>query len=527
MNLFPALISRPYIPGWHDLGPFVAECCLTATLVALLIAPFFARRRNLVCFLVSLVGTTLALVCLLWFGIPAAHADQPPLNGILISDSFSMFWKAMLLVFTIGILLLWRGTTAAEMREGDAAEFLTLLIAATLGMCLMASTSNLLLIVMAVELASLPSYILAGFGKTHSRGAEASLKYVLFGAACSAVMIYGLTFLYGLYGTLDFAAISQRINAGAIAYPALLTIAFFGLLIGIGFKIAAVPFHFWCPDVFEGASIEVSAFLSVASKGAGLVLLLRLLMTLSDALQYRFEQPLIAIAWTIGIVGAITATVGNAGAFAQNNIKRLLAYSSIAHAGYMLCALSLVFNLNAHQTDAVTGINAPAQALLFYLAVYLFMNLGAFAVAGVVYRITGSHELPAFNGLVRRNPVLAHSMLACMVSLIGLPPLGGFIAKLNLMLVLMNNGGAWWALVGVIAINSIASAFFYFRILRAMYLQPPGDQAAFAGQPLGVAVAATCAIVLVVMFILANPINSLTRHYARLQGIQGKTFMTR
>jgi NADH-quinone oxidoreductase subunit N len=524
MNLPPALIGRPYIPGWNDLGPFLAECSLIATLVSLLIAPFFARRRNLACSFVALAGLVLALVLLLAYGVPS---DGQRLGGILLSDSFSMLWKAMLLVFTIGILLLWRATTAREMPEGDAPEFLTLLIGATLGMCLMASTTNLLLIVMAVELASFPSYMLAGFRKTHRRGAEASLKYVLFGAACSAIMIYALTFLYGLYGTLDFRAIAQSIHTSAPAHPALLAIALGGLIVGVGFKISAVPFHFWCPDVFEGASIEVSAFLSVASKGAGLVLLLRLLMTFADAIDYQHAQPLIALSWTIGILGAITATVGNAGAFAQNSVKRLLAYSSIAHAGYMLCALSLLINQNARQTDPTTNINVPAQVLLFYLAVYLFMNLGAFAVAAVVYRATGTDDLRAYQGLARRNPLLAHSMLACMLSLIGLPPFAGFIAKINLMLALINNGGLWWILVAVVAINSVASAFYYFRVLRAIYLQPPANQPPFAGHPLGVAVAAVCAITLVVMLILASPINSLTRHYARLQGIHGTADLRR
>jgi NADH-quinone oxidoreductase subunit N len=185
----------------------------------------------------------------------------------------------------------------------------------------------------------------------------------------------------------------------------------------------------------------------------------------------------------------------------------------------MLCALSLLVNQNALQTSA--GTNAPAQVLLFYLAVYLFMNLGAFAVAAVVYRATASDDLHAYRGLARRNPVLAHSMLACMISLIGLPPFAGFVAKINLMLVLIDNGGLWWILVAVIAVNSIASAFYYFRVLRAIYLEPPGNLPPFSGNPLGVAVAVVCAITLVLMLLLASPVNSLTGHYAKLQGIHG------
>jgi len=261
--------------------------------------------------------------------------------------------------------------------------------------------------------------------------------------------------------------------------------------------------------------------LSVASKGAGLVLLLRVLLTFADGLHYQAVQPLTALAYAVGILGAVTATAGNAAAFVQRNVKRLLAYSSIAHAGYVMCALSLIVDRNAAQTDAGSGMNQAAQAVLFYLAVYLFMNLGAFAVAGIVARATGSEDLAAFNGLVKRNPLLAHSMFACMVSFIGLPPFAGFVAKINVLLVLMNNGGWWWGLVAAIAVNSIASAFYYFRVVRAMYLEPAGDRPAFAGNPIGVALAATSAIALVLMLVFASPVNSLTRHYARLRGVTG------
>jgi NADH-quinone oxidoreductase subunit N len=513
---FLAAIGRPYVPGRQDLAPFAADCWLVATLVAVLVTPFFAKRRNVATFRVAVVGLVAALVWLLWVGVPAAGAS--PLHGVMVADPFAMLWKAMLIVFTIGVCFLWRSVAADAMPEGDGPEFFTLLIGATLGMSLMASTTNLLMIFMAIELASFPSYVLAGFRKTHRPGAEASLKYVLFGAAATAVMAYGLTFLYGLYGTLDLGAIARQIAApgpGRGASAALLSIALFGLVVGVGFKLSAVPFHFWCPDVFEGASIEVSTFLSVASKGAAVALLVRVMMTFADAFDYQPRQPLVALAWTIGLLGAVTATVGNTGAFAQSSVKRLLAYSSIAHSGYMMCAASLLIDHNARQTDA-GGVNAAAQALLFYLAVYLFMNLGAFAVAGMVQRASdGRDDLGAFDGLARRNPILAHSMFACLVSLIGLPPFAGFVAKLNVILVLMNNGGWWWWLVAAVAVNSILSAFYYFRVLRAIYLEPPRE-AAFGGHPLGVALCATTGVVLVLMLVLASPINSLTRYYARL-----------
>jgi NADH-quinone oxidoreductase subunit N len=429
----------------------------------------------------------------------------------------------MLLLFVMGIILLWFTTTADAMHEGDGPEFFALLLGATLGMSLMASTSNLLMLFMAVELASLPSYVLAGFRKTHRIGAEASLKYVLFGAATSAIMVYGLSMLYGLYGTLKVEELATRMTL-APGGSALLAVAIFGLIVGIGFKISAVPFHFWCPDVFEGAGIDVAAFLSVASKGAALALLLRVLMLIAAALGYHNAPgvSLTGIAAVIGIMGAVTATVGNTAAFVQTNIKRLLAYSSIAHAGYMLCALSLIVkhgsDLVGPEHNGVIPVQA-AQALLLYLAVYLFMNLGAFTVAGVVAKQTGSELIADYAGLGRRSPVLGAAMGAFMFSLVGLPPFAGFIAKLNVMYVLGDNGGWWWWLVAVIGVNTIFSLYYYLRVVKVMYLDPAKEgsrEINVASNPLGAGLAAACAVILVLMLVGFGPMTTLTTAYGRL-----------
>src|SRR5687768_9203651 len=339
-----AEIREPFIPGWsgaYGLRPFAPELWIIGTIVAVLLAPFFSRRSNLLCAAVSLIGLTIALVSAVVISINGDDVGTH-FRGLLVVDRFAVMWKCTLFLFVIGVIVMWFTTTAPTMHEGDGPEFFTLLLGATLGMSLMASTSNLLMIFMCVELASLPSYVLAGFRKTDRIGAEASLKYVLFGAATSAVMVYGLSMLYGLYGTLQVEQLAVRITQSSGGGTALLVIAIFGLICGIGFKISAVPFHFWCPDVFEGASIDVSAFLSVASKGAALVLILRVFMAMSEANQFAPVPRLNTIATVVGIIGAVTATVGNTAAFVQNNVKRLLAYSSIAHAGYMLCAVSLL-----------------------------------------------------------------------------------------------------------------------------------------------------------------------------------------
>jgi NADH-quinone oxidoreductase subunit N len=505
--LFLASIGAPFIPHADQLRPFLAELWLIAAIVGVLLAPFFTRRANLVCGMVALIGVLLALLSLLIVG---ANPDVigSHFRGLLVFDRVAFLWQVILLLFVAGIIVMGFATTIRTLHESDGPEFYTLLLGATLGMCLMAETSNLLMIFMAVELASLPSYVLAGFRKTHRLGAEASLKYVLFGAVTSSIVVYGLSFLYGLYGTLQLHDLAVAMTAST-GGSALLVVAVFGLIVGIGFKIAAVPFHFWCPDVFEGASIDVTAFLSVASKGAGLILLLRVLETIAAASNFSATGVLTTLAAVVGVIGAISATVGNTAAFAQTNIKRLLAYSSIAHAGYILCAVSLVVKSQAADAAFVPA-DAAAQAVLLYLAVYAFMNLGAFMVTALV-----GETLKDFRGLGRRAPLLAACMFCCLVSLIGLPPFAGFAAKVQVLWALFQNGGWWWALIIVIAVNTIASAFYYFRIVRAMYLEP-GEASEMADNPIGAAISLACAAALVLLFFAFGPLSRLTSDYGRL-----------
>src|SRR5882672_6229512 len=246
MNLL-ADIGAPYIPPWAELKPFVADLWLIATIVAVLLTPFFTRKSNIACALVALAGLAAALLSLLIVGT-GREPGIVPLRGLLVVDGFAVFWKAILLVFVMGIILMWFSVSAWNMHEGDGPEFFTLLLGATLGMSLMASTSNLLMLLLSVELASLPSYVLAGFRKTHRLGAEASLKYVLFGAATSAVMAYGMSMLYGLYGTLQLystdtaaghiAGLAELIARPGVS-PAMMAIAMTGLIVGLGFKISA------------------------------------------------------------------------------------------------------------------------------------------------------------------------------------------------------------------------------------------------------------------------------------------------
>lgn len=503
-----ANIGSPFIPGWDQLGAFVPELILIGAIVGVLLTAFFTERRNFWCAVVALAGVVGAFVAV-W---AAAGEDGSYFRGLLVSDSLAVLWKGLLLLFVAGIVLMWFGTTSATMREGDGPEFFTLLLGATLGMSLMASTTNLLMIFMVVELASLPSYVLAGFRKTHRLGAEASLKYVLFGAATSAIMVYGLSIGYGLFGTLDLTEMARQMALPG-GQPMLLAVVLIGLIVGIGFKISAVPFHFWCPDVFEGAHVDVAAFLSVASKGAALVLLLRIVTLIGGAAGFEASAVTTSLAWVLGIMGAVTATWGNLAALSQTNIKRLLAYSSIAHAGYMICALSLIV---AHRSAAPAA--DAAQAVIIYLAVYLFMNLGAFTMAGLVWRQTGSELIADYSGLGRRAPVAAAVMAACLFSFIGLPPLAGFTAKLVLMKVLFNNGGWWVALVFVIGINTVISLYYYMRIVKVMYLQDRGEPV-LGGPILPRAIGVACAAMLVIMLIRFGAVDRLTRAAGEIHGV--------
>lgn len=505
-------IGIPILPSWSAHGsalrPFIAELILIGTIVAVLLTPFFTRRSNLITGLVAFIGLALALLSLL-----VLHpSDGFQFNNTLVSDPFNLFWKVILILFTMGVVFMWFTTTYPQMHEGDGPEFFTLLLGATVGMCFMSSTTNLLMVFLSVEMASLPSYVLAGFRKTDRIGSEASLKYVLFGAATSSVMVFGLSYLYGLYGTLQMEQLAPQLSSsGGVA----IILAVAGIIAGIGFKISAVPFHFWCPDVFEGAGVDVSVFLSVASKGAGLTLLCRLLMSLANGAGFSSaNNALLGIAIVVGLVGAITATVGNTAALVQTNIKRLLAYSSIAHAGYMLCALALLLHTRA--SGDTNLVEASAQAILLYLAVYLFMNLGAFTVAGLVYRATGSEEIADYAGMGRRNPILALCMAAFMFSLVGLPPFAGFVAKLNVMIVLAKAGSWFWALVAVIGVNTIISLYYYARVLRTMYLSD-SEKPELAVNPLGLGLAMLCAVMLVLMLLAYNPLQKLTTDYAQLR----------
>ncbi len=347
------------------------------------------------------------------------------------------------------------------------AEYYSLLVAMTLGMFLMAGATNVLMMVLAMELTSLSSYILAGYTKEAADSSEASLKYIIYGAVSSGVMLYGISILFGLTGAMDYAGINHSLILHAPNYFALLTATIF-IVVGFGYKISAVPFHFWTPDVYEGAPITITAFLSVASKAAGFAMMIRFFKvifidTTILAVPAGMWTSLYGFEWNklLAILSVLTMTLGNLVAVWQDNLKRLLAYSSIAHAGYMLMGVVVLSN---------QGI----AAVLIYFMMYLFMNLGAFFVVMMVANKTGSEDISAYRGLGYRAPLIGVAMAIFLVSLTGLPPTAGFIGKLYLFAALLETRWIWLAVVG--AVNSVISLYYYARVLRYMFLRDPEGQ---------------------------------------------------
>lgn len=359
---------------------------------------------------------------------------------------------------------------------GDRGEFYVLMLASTMGMAFMASAADLIMLFLSIETTSIPLYILAGFVLRDKKSTEAGFKYLLFGAMTSAIMLYGFSLLYGFSGTTDLYAIAANLQQGS--GPVVYVIgSLFMVLIGFGFKISAVPMHFWAPDVYEGAPTPVAGFLSTASKAAGFAVLLRVL---------QIVFPIDAQAWSVilAVLSVASMTLGNLIALSQKNIKRLLAFSSIAHAGYALIGV-------------VTGTELGVSSVVFYLIAYMATNLAAFGVVSIASKFLGSDDLTAYYGLSRRSPGLALAMLVAFLSLAGMPPFGGFVVKVVVFAAAVNAGWIWLAAVG--ALNSIIGLYYYLTVLKYVYLyRQEGDE-----QPMPIAGSNKVALAVLSVAILA------------------------
>ena len=439
---------------------FIPEILLVVFAAAVIILDLIVRDResDKVAYL-ALVGLGCALLATL-ISNSIINTGEPIdlFFGMIRLDKFAIFFKILLILATSATILF--SLRSEELDVKLKGEYYALLLAVTLGMFLMASSTNLLMIFISLETVSLTSYILAGF-LTHSpRSSEAAFKYITFGAVASGTMLFGLSLIFGMTGTGDLAEISTQLPAvlasGEVTALGLL-IAITFILAGVGYKIASVPFHMWSPDVYEGAPIPITAFLSVASKAAGFALFLRFFYS-----GFSAQGLLDSVDWGIllAIVSALTMTVGNLAALPQRNVKRLLAYSSIAHGGYLLMG-------------GVLLTSEGLSAILFYLIVYLFMNLGAFYVVILVANDSGSEMIEGYRGLSSRSPLVAAAMMIFLVSLTGIPPFAGFFGKFFLFKAVIDEGLYWLAFVGLI--NSVISLYYYARIIKAMYFESAED----------------------------------------------------
>jgi NADH-quinone oxidoreductase subunit N len=412
-------------------------------------------------------------------------------GSLVVYDHLTIYLRCFLYGFTA--LIIWLSLTTGIPDREDSADFYCLLLGATVGMVIMAASTHLLMVYIGIEMASLPSYALAGYLKGRRASGEAALKYVVYGGGASGVMLYGISLLAGRFGTAYLPEVAiglmYSFNApgGGLVFDPALILGVLFVLIGVAFKLAAVPFHFWCPDVFEGAAAEVAGFLSVASKGAAVALLARLTLMLSGI--DNMDQALITPHWgalvrylipALAFFAALTATFGNLAAYLQTNLKRLLAYSTIAHAGYMMMGIAALRPL----AGSADSFEMPGlQAVLFYLAAYLFMNLGAFAVVAYLRNETGSEELDDYRGLIRRSPWMVVTLSIFLLSLLGIPPLVGFVAKFQIFSALWSTSQSWYrqgdaglgaVLFGLLivgAINTVISAMYYIKVMKVMILE--------------------------------------------------------
>lgn len=440
-----------------SLQHFLPEIVLSLGILLVLIVDMATggRRRA-----VNTTVTFLVLVAAFAAGLLQVGSQPAFLfMGMVTLDPFGIFYKLFFLA--VGAVVVLIAHPYRELTREFHGESYAMLLGVVLGMILLATASNMLMIYLALEMVSLPSYLLTGVLRRDSKSSEAGLKYVLFGAAASGCMVYGMSLFYGMTGTLDLVELRQALAVTSVPSVALLVATAF-VLAGIGFKIAMVPFHMWSPDVYEGASTPVTAFLSVAPKASGIAVLLRFFLGGLSAHESGGWQPFYGLDWPflLAVLSAVTMTLGNLAAIRQDNVKRMLAYSSIAHAGYLLMGAVLL---------SADGI----QAITFYLIVYGLMNLGAFLVV-IAMSADGRRESFAdYRGLGWRMPLLAVPMSIFMFSLTGIPPFAGFIGKVYLFKAVVARDLWWLAVIGVL--NSVVSLYYYVRIVKTMYLDDPGE----------------------------------------------------
>ena len=554
---FYQLIDALKADSANSLGLFMPEITLSVFIALFLAVRLVTNKLDL--FWVALAGAVVGLIS----SNPLQLCDgslvsEELFTGLLVHDGLTVAIRSILMLFLVLFLVFTKISGVPDKEDG--ADVYSLVFGSTLGMCLMASANHLLIVFMAIEMAGVPSYVLAGLIKGRKRGSESALKYAIYGAGAAGVMLYGISLIVGLTGTAHLPtmalALVEVIPAAGLGEQAVLCLAAVMIAVGIAFKLSAVPFHFWAPDVFHGACAEVNAFLSVASKAAALALLLRLAVglgsvplndidppqaeavhqeaVLNDApathmvtfenenedveggsseaveavgdapaeeavvqhdprveIKQAYDEALTPVRNFISLLVAffavVTATFGNLAAYGQKNIKRLLAYSTIAHAGYMMMAISPLMVMLGTDNNAA---EAAASALIQYLVVYVFLNLGAFSIIAFLRNYVGSEEIEDYSGMVKSRPVLVICLALIFFSLVGLPPLSGFLGKFAIFASLADGYstvGSKALLILLLAggLNTAISLFYYLGVIKTMVMGETNNEHHLGDRPVG------------------------------------------
>ncbi|HLU49215.1 MAG TPA: NADH-quinone oxidoreductase subunit N [Planctomycetota bacterium] len=524
----PASFSKLVESVVESLGYFRAELQVVGGALAIILVDLFLplkASRHL-----AWLAIIACLVPAYTLTVPHAEPSSSRLFlGMVSYDSFSTFYKLLFLLGSIPVIVLTY--IATPLRGRRMGEFYGILLASVFGAMLLASSTHFLMVFLSLELLSFSSYILVGYRRQDRLGVEASLKYIIYGSVASAIMLFGMSLYFGLTGSADLGELASVVrgevaegNAAFVGTTALISLLL--IFVGIAYKISTIPMHFWAPDAYEGAPTPVTAFLAVLSKAAGFALALRFFQSLVDTVGALAPDSLAYEIWSkyIGVPGSspwlivlivisiVTMTVGNLAALWQTNLKRLFAYSSIAHAGYMMMGLTIL-HTGASAGDIGGASIGGIEAISFYLVAYLAMNFGAFAIIVLIENRTGSCELSAYAGLGRRSPLLAVSMVVFLFSLIGLPPTAGFTGKLQLFMGVLDVARPeYYVLAVAAAINTAISAYYYLKIAREMYFSDQrGDYGELRLHALGKALVAAMVILTFWLFFRAQDVLDTTR----------------
>jgi NADH-quinone oxidoreductase subunit N len=488
MTMLPAMLQA--IPQTEDYVRILPELVLSAFgIVVMLLDPLVDEEKSQKTLgLIALVGTLAALLST-WY---MAQSPGVAFSNMVRVDTFSVFFS--FLVIAIAAVVILSSFEYMAVQRIRAGEYYALILFGVTGMVLMSSAIELVLIFIALEISSISTYILAGFRRSSATSSESSLKYFLLGSFATAFFLYGVALMFGATGSTNIDAIRDKLQAGPA--PTLAFAAMALMFVGLGFKVAAAPFHVWTPDVYEGAPAPVVGFMSTAPKAAAFAVLLRVVFAINAPGRF----------WFLWIAAALSMTLGNVGALVQNNVKRLLAYSSIAHAGYILMAF-----LVTSSDPTASGISA----VMFYSAAYAAMNVGAFAVVGHFANAGERYvTLDDYEGLGRSSPVLAATLTIFLLSLIGIPMTGGFFAKFYVFQSALKANLIWLTLIGVV--NSAIGAYYYLRIIVMMYMRESHRQVPVA--PVSIGLGAALAIsVLATLYLglLPDRVLQIAQHSAQ------------